>query len=85
MAMATIGTVLMVIGVLALVGGMVYFGIAYRDQDQNDDGAFTNPERGQDNKDKARLGMYIGGAGLLVALVGVAFTIAGRRSSGGAA
>lgn len=80
MAMATIGTVLIVVGGLALLGGLGYVGYAYMEQDENNDGMFTNPEEGQDNKQLAKRGFYIAGAGLLVALVGVALTIGGRRS-----
>lgn len=82
MAMAAIGTIVMVIGILGLIGGLVLVGLAYRDQDKNNDGVFTNPERGQDNKDRAHLGMYIGGAGLLVAVVGAVLTVMGRRHGG---
>ena len=85
MAMAAIGTVLIVVGALVLLGGLGYSYMAWRDQEQNDEGVFTNPERGQDNKDKAYNGFYIAGGGLLVALLGVGLTIGGRRSAGGTA
>ena len=82
--MAAIGTVLMVVGILGLLGGLVYVGIAYNDQEKNDEGVFTNPERGQDNKDKAYLGFYIAGGGLLLALLGLGLNIGGRRTGGAA-
>lgn len=85
MAMAAIGTVLMVVGVLALVGGLVYVGMARESQDENDDGVFTNPEEGQENKGKAYTGFYIAGGGLLVALLGLGLAIGGRRGAGRAA
>ena len=80
--MAAIGTVLMVIGVLGLIGGLVYFGMAYESQDENNDGVFTNPEEGQENKQKAYNGFYIAGAGLAIALVGLVLTLVGRRHGG---
>lgn len=80
--MATVGTVLMVVGILALLGGLAYVGIAYSDQEQNEEGVFNDPERGQDNKDKAYLGFYVAGAGLLVALLGLGLNIGGRRHGG---
>ena len=85
MAMAAIGTVLIVVGGLALLGGLGYVGYAYMDQEKNEEGVVTNPERGQDNKDKADLGLYVAGGGLVVALLGVVLTIGGRRSAGRAA
>lgn len=85
MAMAAIGTVLIVVGALALLGGLGYVLMAKESQDENNDGVFTNPEEGQENKSKAYTGFYIAGGGLLVALVGVGLTIGGRRSSGGTA
>lgn len=85
MAMAAIGTVLIVVGAVVLVGGLYYVFMARESQDENNDGVFTNPEEGQDNKDKAMTGFYVAGGGLLIALLGVGLNIGGRRSSGGTA
>jgi hypothetical protein len=83
--MAAIGTVLIVVGAVVLLGGLGYTYMAWRDQEQNDEGVFTNPERGQDNKGKAYLGFYVAGGGLLLAILGVALNVGGRRSAGGTA
>lgn len=83
MAMATIGTILIVVGALALVGGLAYVGYASMQQDQNNDGVFTDPQEGQQNKDRAYLGFYVAGGGLLVALLGIVLNIGGRRRSAG--
>jgi len=85
MAMAAIGTVLIVVGALVLLGGLGYSYMAWQDQEKNDEGVFTNPERGQENKDKAYTGFYIAAGGLLLALLGVGLNIGGRRSTGGTA
>jgi hypothetical protein len=83
MAMAAIGTVLIVVGALALAGGLGYVGYAYMKQDKNNDGLYTDPGQGKENKDRAYLGFYIAGGGLLVALLGVALNVGGRRRSAG--
>ena len=81
--MAALGTVLIVVGGLALLGGLGYVGYAYLQQDQNNDGVFTDPQEGQQNKDRANTGFYVAGGGLLVALVGVALAVGGRRRTAG--
>lgn len=85
MAMAAIGTVLIVVGALVLIGGLANVFMARESQDENNDGVFTNPEEGQENKDKAYTGFYIAGGGLLIALLGVGLNLGGRRSAGGVA
>ena len=80
--MAAIGTVLIVVGGLVLLGGLGYVGYAYMQQDENNDGFFTDPKEGQENKDKAYLGFYIAGGGLLIALLGVGLNVGGRRHGG---
>lgn len=82
MAMAAIGTVLIVVGTLAFVGGLAYVGYAYMKQDENNDGIYTDPGKGQENKDRAYLGFYIAGGGLLVGLVGAVLNIGARRHGG---
>lgn len=83
MAMAAVGTVLIVVGALVMLGGLGYVWNAYQQQDENNDGVFTNPEEGQENKDKAYMGFYIAGGGLLVAILGIALNVGGRRRSAG--
>ena len=85
MAMAAVGTVLMIVGGVLILGGLGYVGFAWMQQDENNDGFFTDPEKGQENKDKAMLGFYIAGGGLLLTIAGVVLTIGGRRSTGGTA
>src|SRR5688572_10985547 len=69
-ATQVIGLVVLVLGVLALLGGGGYMLKAYNDQDENNDGFFTNPEEGDENKGQFYNGMY-------VAIGGVVFIVAG--------
>ena len=69
-ALRVAGIILLCIGVLAVFGGGGYMLKAYNDQDQNNDGFFTNPEEGQENKGQFYNGMYI-------AIGGVVFLVAG--------
>ncbi len=82
MAMTAIGTVLIVVGGLAMIGGLAYVGWAAMKQDENNDGVFTDPEEGKENKDRAYLGFYVAGGGLLLAALGVVLNIGGRRHGG---
>ena len=70
-ATQVLGIVVLVIGVLALLGGAGYMLKAYSDQDQNNDGFFSNPEEGQENKGQFYNGMYVAGGGLLLTIVGL--------------
>ena len=81
--MAAVGTVLIVLGALVMLGGLGYVYMAAQDQDQNNDGVFTNPEEGQENKDKAYGGFYIAGGGLLLVVLGVVLNVGGRRRHAG--
>ena len=67
-ALRVVGIVLLCVGILALLGGAGYMLKAYNDQDENNDGFFSNPEEGKENKGQFYNGMYvaIGGAVLLI-------------------
>jgi hypothetical protein len=73
-ALRIVGIVLLVVGVLALLGGAGYMFKAYNDQDQNNDGFFTNPEEGQENKGQFYNGMYVAIGGLVLTVVGIVMT-----------
>jgi hypothetical protein len=70
-ALRTAGIVLLCIGLLALLGGGGYMLKAYNDQDQNNDGFFTNPDEGQENKGQFTNGMYVAIGGAVLAVVGL--------------
>lgn len=70
-ALRVAGVVLLCIGVLALLGGAGYMLKAYNDQDENNDGFFTNPEEGQENKGQFYNGMYVAVGGLVLTVVGI--------------
>lgn len=70
-ATRVIGLVVLVLGLVALVGGLAYMWKAYHDQDQNNDGFFTNPSEGKENKHQFWNGVYIAGGGLVLTVVGL--------------
>lgn len=70
-AMRVVGIVLLCVGVLALLGGAGYMLKAYNDQDENNDGFFTNPEEGQENKNQFYNGLYAAVPGAVLIIVGL--------------
>lgn len=70
-ATRVIGLVVLIVGALALLGGLGYMLKAYMDQDENNDGFFTNPDEGQENKDQFYQGAWTAGGGLLLVVVGI--------------
>lgn len=70
-ALRVAGVVLLVIGILALLGGGGYMLKAYNDQDENNDGFFTNPEEGQENKNQFYNGLYAAIPGVVLIVLGL--------------
>jgi len=70
-ALRVAGIVLLVVGILALLGGGGYMLKAYNDQDQNNDGVFTDPQEGQENKGQFYNGLYAAIPGVVLIVVGL--------------
>lgn len=70
-AIRVVGIVLLCVGVLALLGGAGYMVKAYNDQDENNDGFFTNPEEGEENKGQFYNGLYAAVPGVVLVVVGL--------------
>jgi hypothetical protein len=67
----TIGVVLLVLGGLALLGGLAWAANGYMAQEDNnqDDSVFTEPDNSQE-KDQMNAGFFIAGGGLVLAIIG---------------
>ena len=67
----TIGVVLLVLGGLALLGGLAWAANGYMAQEDNnqDDSVFTEPDNSQE-KDQMNAGFAIAGGGLVLAIIG---------------
>ena len=67
----TIGVVLLVLGGLALLGGLAWAANGYMAQEDNnqDDSVFTEPDNSQE-KDQMNVGFMVAGIGLVFAVIG---------------
>lgn len=76
----TIGVVLLVVGGLALLGGLGWAANGYMSQEDNnqDDSVFTEPDNSQE-RDQMNLGFGIAGLGLLFAIIGGVLMGTSRR------
>lgn len=78
----TLGIVVMVVGLLVMLGGLGWAWQQYQQEDENNDtpGPFNNPDESRENAGTAMQGMWVAGAGFVLACVGVVLTVMGRRS-----
>lgn len=77
----TVGVLLLVLGVVALLAGLGAAGYAYTDQAENEDQVFADPDRTDLNQQLMVGGTVAAGAGLVLLVVGlVAMTVGKDRT-----
>jgi len=79
----TIDIVVLVLGLLVLFGGLGWTYKQYQDEKDNNQqtpGPFTDPGETEENAGSGMNALWVAGAGVLIAVVGVVLLLMGGRS-----